>query len=547
MRVSHGSSFVNLNRKNNVNFGHKITLDIGASDPRGSCKVSCESDNSEELFHEKKFVNDKITGFKDSDDFLGKVSKIVNQANDKAVAEFKKQGKAPEKLSALALFVPGEVRNNVAIRLANIRDKSNEGLEGINFESLRSSLNNISSNLKIKSLKDLAGAGLSLAEKFSHSPDYAGKFKRNFYGVGVMTGGGFGSVNMKVHDGSDLVVETSESSHDLAIDKNGEVKRLGVIGATVKGIIGNYAESLGITDKNDKNILIKTGNARLATQKNIKLDSEKDKKAISLLTSKGLYDFEAIKDGKTNLKVKDVNKFAAARRAAIAQYADAVAQHAITKINENADVLVLTGPLALGLSNTIQQNKEDFTIDKISDLKNVHDMDGNSVKNPTTLAELVTAKIDKYIADDKTCSALRKASGFKVISNDKFAIKGNTGGGKLLLDDNTIVGNGWVQIPLALYDKDEEADKGEEIIEIDPSVYAISNALRSFSQKEVPRGKVLAPVFNDKAPIGYWTRNNKLLRRQFVSLKSLKGMHFPGGTSGKNPRPSAGARVMHIG
>ena len=49
---------------NNISFRHKIIIDIGASNPKGTCKVLVESEDGSELSKKKGYLNNTTEGFK---------------------------------------------------------------------------------------------------------------------------------------------------------------------------------------------------------------------------------------------------------------------------------------------------------------------------------------------------------------------------------------------------------------------------------------------------------------------------------------------------
>ncbi|MDD3012446.1 MAG: hypothetical protein PHC34_01940 [Candidatus Gastranaerophilales bacterium] len=433
----------NYEKKDNISFKHRLILDIGASDPRGSVKILAQTDDGKDLFEQRgSFLNDNINGFSSSENFIDQLSKVITNASKRAVSVIKEKGldKEEKKLNSLALFLPGPIMDEEAIIIANLKTTDGKSLTNVDLSKLPNKLkeNNknieVADNLKFIPTKDLGGTGIGIAQILANHPKYKDEFKEGFYAVGVMTGGGFGSVNIQVLDEKYMQIQTSESSHNLAMDiKKKSFTRLGKLGASTKGIIENYAKSMDIKEETAINALIKTGNARIATENRIELDNKKDKDAINVLKKSKYYN---VADQDKNSTTFQINKYGAkvfkiARTNAIGEYVDTVAQHAIQKINEGANLLVLTGPLALGLNKTVVSNREDFGKDN--------------------LRELIFDRIDHYIKDDLTCQQLRKAHNFDLVCDDSVKLADNTAGGAALLDDKTrtITRRGeWIIIPI---------------------------------------------------------------------------------------------------
>ena len=265
---------------------------------------------------------------------------------------------------------------------------------------------------------------MGIAKILANHPNFKDKFNRGFYAVGVMTGGGFGSVDINVLNDNKVMIRTSESGHNLAFDPiEKKVLRLGKLGASAKCVIENYSEALGIKDENKLKALINTGDARIATNEEITLKTDKDAIAIETLLETGVYKVKEKLDGKTVLQVdssdpENIQKFKNAQRSAINEYVDAIAQHAITKINEGADLMILTGPLALGLNKTVANDPENFN-------------------GRDSLRDLIMDKIDSYVKNDITCTILREEHGFDILCTDEINLPDNTVAGPILLDDKT--------------------------------------------------------------------------------------------------------------
>lgn len=477
-------SSLNSVKKNDIAFKNRLTFDVGASDPRGSLKILVQDDKGKDLFEYKGFVSDSTKGFVDNDDFTSKIARATDvesliakdikniddqllhnnlTVEDAEKLEIKRldlrekqeilQNQTPEekKVSGFALLLPGTIQGHIALFMANLRKTDEKSLTNVNLNNviLEAKKNNIvefSDDFDINKdfipCKDLAGTGIGITQKVINHPKYEDNFSKGYYVVAVQTGGGFGAVDIKTKTDRKVDIETNECSHDLFYDKKtGTEKRLGKLGASTGSVIENFSDVFGINSKDDVKALIKTGLAQIATQSTIKLNNEKDAKAIKVLLDTDAY--EAINETSTatTLKVKDeyMDKFNEASRYAMESYADAIALHAITRINRGVNLYVLSGPLAMGLNDTIKENPD--------------------VYGAKDMRELVFGMIDKRVGDDVTCNILREAHNFDIVCDRSMSVDNNTSGGSLLLagDISTFARRGeWMRIPKKVLKTAEE-------------------------------------------------------------------------------------------
>lgn len=449
-------------------FKSKYVFDIGASDPRGSLKILVQNNKGQDLFEYKGFVNDTTAGFKDNDDFVKKVAQAVDvetlidkdheaittriiqnnisaEEKEKLVEKLKEleinkkilQSRTPKemKMRGLALLLPGTIQDHTALFMANLKkiDPSvPEGKSSLTEVDLDKVISEIKAQGKVKiskrfnikkdfvPCKDLAGTGIGVAKKIANHPIFKERFTKNFFGVAIQTGGGFGAVDIKLKQDSLVSIETDESGHDLYHDpKTGKEIRLGKAGASAPCVIENYATKMGITAPDDIEALKKTGMAQLATDAEIKLNNTKDAAAIEVLKKTEAYNINAGL-ANTTLKVKDSHlpMFKDATAYSIGAYADALARYAITKIDRGANLYVLSGPLAMGLNRSIKADPENF----------------GGAKD---MRELILKSISSHIKNDYTPNALKKAYNFDVICDPSLSVDNNTSGGSLLLSRKT--------------------------------------------------------------------------------------------------------------
>lgn len=461
-------------RNNNPAFKSKLTFDIGASDPRGTLKLLVQDNQGNDLFEYKGFVNDSTKGFKGNSDFIKKLAAIVDiegtiTKDIKALEKrIKKNGLSPgelekahakldelqamqkmlqertpaeRKLKGLALLLPGTLKGKTALFTANLRRTDGESLRNIKLKKLITEIrkqgkvklkDGFSTKTNFVACKDIAGTGIGVAEKIARR--YRMRFKDGFFASIVQTGGGFGAASVKVKQ-EYVAIETSECSHDLYFDpQTGGEKRLGKLGTSTGSVIENFAREMGITSSDDIKALIETGNAKMATSKQIKFDKVKDAKAIDILLKTQAYGIHSENNSTITLAIKDthIDIFNAGSKRAIQAYADALSRHAISMIDHGANLYVLSGPLAMGLNDRVKEAPELF--------------------GASDMRSLIFKAIDEGIGKDNTCNGLRKANRFDIVCDRKLSSENNTRGGSLLLSRRAhsldMSRGEWIGIPL---------------------------------------------------------------------------------------------------
>lgn len=432
----------NFNAKNqDVSFRQKIILDIGASDPRGSLKVLAQTDDGRDLYKKTgMYLNSTQDGFKSNQDFIDRIKQVVEETQ-KTVQQICKDQNLPEKeqkLSGLAVFVPGTTMGDRIAFMPNLRDKQNNSLKGVDFTDYKNEL--ISGNVgfdvnkdefKFVVTKDLGGAGIGIAKILAAQ----GKLNEGDYIMGVMTGGGFGSVDIKVKNGN-VEIETSESSsyltHDAAHQNLGKLGRLGV---TVKSHINRYMTRLGMDEMAD--LIVKAGDARIVTNNEIHINTENNQRLINTILADRRFKIKSQDDDQLVIMIDDSNpafvkKMKTARIDAVNDYADSIALIAINKINDCLNKVILVGPFAHGVDKYVKQHSEEF---------GCHD-----------LPELINMKVDKKIkeVDLPSSAGLKKLYNFEIICDPRINFPDNTYAGDVLLDrDLKFVQNrgSWMSIP----------------------------------------------------------------------------------------------------
>jgi len=395
-----------------VSFKHKIYIDIGASSPRGTMKIEVKSDkNEKDEFTIKRFVNGETGGFKDENAFVDKVYDALKTVNSRAKKLW------GEKLTGVAVFLPSMVNNNKVLLTSNLRNQQGQPLKNIDFSQLNERAKkglDVSNNFKFSAAKDLAGAGFSALKMFLAKQAIP---EGSYYSV-VLTGGGFGAVNLKRNEKDTITIETSESGYNPAYDSlKGHDCRFSQLGASVKYMFDNFLNGLGIGVYFEA--LRQTGRAEIILNDEFALDNKVHKQAVSLLKHISYWQVDRVEDGKTFYKINPNKKeeILRSRIATVNTYAYAISQYAITKINDSCNKIFLVGPLALAIDGYIRKNPEEFNgALNLPDLVNFH------LNNRIKELDLFYTN---FLKDD-----------FEIICDKNFTFDNNTFGADLLLRDN---------------------------------------------------------------------------------------------------------------
>lgn len=479
--------------QNSTAFQHKIFLDIGASNPKGTLKITAVTDYGKQILKESgpnSYLNNTVSGFENAKDFINKVAKIIKRTYNRVLLK-SKSGEFPlspeeQLLSGVAVFVPGTTyatkgRHNTIAFMPNLRTKEGEALTNVDFTEYEESLKKlpkeetgIAVNPKTFDLvvtKDLGGTGAALAQMMAKK----NMLKTGDYVMGVMTGGGFGSVDLKVK-GKNVEIETSESSSyiagnyqaydafanivedtvnspdpqaslaNLKQNNNRMLKdniqvlgKLGRQGVNVKSHIGAFCTEIGRPDL--FKLLQAVGDARIV-EMNRMCVSEKDTELLEQIRSlkNEFIEIESTTDGKIAFELNEEffgrEKLKQARTAAVNDYANSISLISINKINDCVNKVVLLGPFAHGVNQYVKMHNEDF--DGAKDL-------------PELIIQKVKTNIDEKHADLPSTDKLMKMYNFQVICDKELNISDNTAAGAIFLNpDFKFVPNrgSWMSVPL---------------------------------------------------------------------------------------------------
>lgn len=448
-----------INYRNNyssIAFKHKIILDIGASNPNASCKVRVTTDDgATDIYTEKGQLS--TNGFSSSEDFKEKLINKIKEIHKIAVERCQSGEYKPDEelLTDIVVFIPGTTIGDKIAFTPNLKDKNNgkegKSLKNIEFSDFKNDLINKSSeetgitinkdDFEFKITKDLGGAGIGIAQKL----DERNELHEGDYIIGLMSGGGFGSVDIKVKN-KNVEIETSESSSDIIPDPRKHIaEKLGRCGASVKSHITNFVEYAGLaktdTDSSTKieQLLLEAGDSRVVVDNEIhvnssnedliaKFDSDKRFKRLSSNDRETVFKIDASEELEETMRK--------ARIETINEYASTVAFFAINKINYCANKLIIVGPFAHGLDSYIKEHPTEF-----------------EDKKATNLSELIYGNITQNIQDltIESTGNLLDLYGFQVICDSTINFRDNTYAGYAMSDNHvTFVENrgSWFSIPL---------------------------------------------------------------------------------------------------
>lgn len=498
---------------NNVHFGHKILIDIGASNPKGTCKVLVKSDDGRDLYKSNGYLNDTPDGFSTKDktgkkidggqtDFISKLNDVILNTH-KNVLKLAREGeihfaknlkgstKKDSMLSGVAVFVPGTTftmcKDDRIAFIPNLKNDEGESLVNIDFKKYEEEIKDggkraegldVSKNFELIVTKDLGGAGLSIAKILAKRDE----LKSGDYIMGVMTGGGFGSVDIKVKGSEEKPIvefETSESSsylsgntqmhskisstiNELFSHENPKAEfqrikeevgldeffpilgKLGRQGVSVKSHLKCFLRGLELDlseQEYEKLIALaqKAGDARLATSDKMHVPA-KDKALCEEIKSCKF--FTEVNSNDPDKRVFSMNrkyvsdeKIHEAKVGAINDYANAVSLISINKINDCINRVYLVGPFAQGINSEIKSAPLEY----------------GAADLPSLIMKKINTNIDKNHVDLPSTQRLMDLYKFEIICDPEINFPDNTFAGEMLLDKKlefTPNRGSWFQIPL---------------------------------------------------------------------------------------------------
>lgn len=433
------------------------------------------------LFGMDGFLKDTAEPFKDNQDYMQKIASAAdvedflkrrlrdvnaqlesNNLSEKEDADLeykaeKLRGKlkkwkelpAREKrLEGLALLLPGTVENNKATYIPNIKrvkqtaeitpesPEKTVRLTNVNLIETIEEIKNqgsieVAKKVKFIPAKDLAATGVAVFEKFANDYKYKHYIKDGLAMTVIHPGGGYGDVDIDVR-GSLVNIRTNEIGHDYKHNiLNGKQERLGAIGASVPKVLSNFAEKIGITSKEDIETIKKTGLGEMATSPQVRLNNKNHSRAIDILLQTGVYELVGKGQDNTLLKVKPeaMETYNTATKYVVDSYANNLAVASIPKIAKSNQLVVLSGPMTMGINESIMNAPE------LYGAKDLRELTFNFIARNT--------KGDETIADN--------IGKFNIICDKNISVKNNTRGGEMLLTGKVITHPNrgqWLDLPL---------------------------------------------------------------------------------------------------
>lgn len=480
------------NGTNGIGFRHKIIMDIGASNPKGTLKIKALSELGETILRENSpnsFLNNTVNGFDGAAGFIKRISDVIRRTHERVLLKHK-SGEFPltdedKALSGVAVFVPGTTYSkgkgkNIIAFMPNLKDKTGESLTNVDFTKLTKMIKTgtkketgINANKELFDLvvtKDLGGAGVGLAKLMAKKK----MLQEGDYIMGIMTGGGFGSVDLKVRN-KKVDFETSESSSyvagncevypqisklldvqlkssspeviykKLTADNNKLMQekiqilgKLGRQGVNVKSHIESFCTGINRPDLFP--LLSSIGDARIVEMNRLCV-SEKDADIISKLRSMPEFvEVESTTDGKIAFEMDEgvVGRelLRKARIGAVNDYANAISLISINKINDCLNKVVLLGPFAHGVNQYIKTHPQNF--DNAKDL-------------PELIERKIRTNIDENHINLPSTRRLMDLYKFEIICDKDLNIPDNTFAGELFLKPSckfTPNRGSWFSIPI---------------------------------------------------------------------------------------------------
>ncbi len=505
-----------INNTQQPTFGYTISLDVGASNKKGTLKCSVKHDDGTDIFETSGFVNNTVNGFRSPNQFVTKLARIVSSASN-TLAEKVEAGEVTlvgddKKLSGVSIFVPGTTvtkgQHDEIAFIPNLRDRHGNSLTDINFSAYENALKNEKNmwnipvnteKFKLVATKDLAGCGLAISRKMLQK----GLLKEGDYVMAVMTGGGFGSVDIKrkhncveveasesssyltgnhlaYNDIEDIISEVANSDNPQEVaqkylandakalkEQVNVAGKLGRQGVSVRNHISCFLDTLGRKDLEE--LLIAVGDARIVEDNIMFLKKDEDAKLIEQIRDhKEFIEIESGSASKVAFKFDEdlMGKEALhkARTAVVNDYANSISLIGVNKINDFVNKIVLVGPFAHGVNRYVKEHKEDFKLpqEKIDMLEKEFKDYGFELEDfgmkdweVNDLADLIKQKVllntSKTKADLTTTRRLMKLNNFEIICDSDINIANNTEAGDILLNKNlSFVRNrgNWIDIPV---------------------------------------------------------------------------------------------------
>ena len=393
---------------NNANpiFRSNINIDIGGSRSEGSCKINYSANDGVEIANISTTVNapgQKV--FKNSEQFLDLLAQKIKTVQDQQRKTISELGYKNDEniLKNVAIFVPSITYQNTALMLPNIKESNNKPLENIDFNDFKERLIEkgveVSEDMRFMLLQDVLGAGLEIARRL---------YDNNMLKVGsaytvCITGGGCGVANIRMNEEQNIELTCSGSTFLSDDDK---IKKISSEGASSHAVIRNFCDSMWPRmDESTVQRIVECNKAEFTINPIVTYTKDaKTEQLKDLLLSTNDYEIVSEDDKTYTIKVKDTSSYKLAKDMAIYRYCKAIARLGVIRRNELYDGLILTGPLAMAINNSL-------------------------IKYPSIIGKNLADRVKLFFRFDYNTNESKKLSEvypFEVYCDERFAISNNT-------------------------------------------------------------------------------------------------------------------------
>jgi hypothetical protein len=350
-----------------VNFGHKVVFDIGASDrQRGSCKISLLTDAGVELDSFEGKVS--LKPFERDTDFTEALTERLVSFELKNKEKIDALKGKDRELSGVIGFAPGATVDNRAGIITNLVKTNDQSLQNVDYNTvpagLRKALDRLSisvaKDLKFIATNDMIGTGAALAKQLGKN----GALRNGQHAAFYMAGGGLGTGEIETIGGR-TIVKSVERGHTPMAAPGKKLITAELTGASSTTLIREFAKASGFGNYADS--LVATGNGKIATQFTIVTDNPKE---IEALNATGCFSSQGVFEGKTHLRLNGLSQkdHLKASRKAINAFVNTMATLSARSAVDGVNQVILTGPLTAGVAKDIEHNPKLFGGKSLLDL-----------------------------------------------------------------------------------------------------------------------------------------------------------------------------------
>lgn len=337
-----------------VNFGHMIVADSGASKPEGSFKATVFSDTGRVLGEHEDVVAPR--GFRHESDYVTGLTDRLAEAELANKVAIEQLTGDDRKLNGVVVYTPGPSKGNVIGEIGNLKKVGEQSLKNVDLNGIPVNLKTqvetmgiqVVENPGLLGTNDMIGGTCATLEDLARAGLLEDEFRASYH----MFGGGHGRGSLSVI-GNVIEVETSELGRMNMSGTGKDIVTAEMAGTSTPALIKHFGEYLGLSF-NDMIKLIKTGNAKIATQHELR---EKNPAEIAKLRETGLF-LESSAGDSVQFRLKHVVKsdHEAAARFAIDGFTATAARVCHLDVLQGVNKVILAGPLVKGLGKDLEHN-----------------------------------------------------------------------------------------------------------------------------------------------------------------------------------------------